>query len=604
MVKLLSTHISHAFCILTGLCLVALPVVAEPSENTMAAMEARSDANRDDWQTEVLSQQAELQLKVLSKLITDSSKLDSDHLAQLIDQQFVCSRLRPSDLTIVFTDPRVTIRRPSATPTPADNAHHGASGLADMIKEMVTALGPGHDIRCKLKPVGIERSEEFFATQVLVELSNRSNTGIVQQSGRWLCRWRYADVSSSDKPRLNSIHLLDYEEVTISTDSPLFTDCTVSAMQHCDSYKTQMLLGINHWLPRISSEISMNIFGHVGVAIGDVNGDGLDDLYVCETGGLPNRLYVQQHDGTLRDVSARARVDWLEHTSSALFVDLDNDGDQDLALLIEQTLLLVSENQGDATFKVTFKQRVGGANSISGADYDLDGDLDLYVTGYIPEDESDQDRSDAILAGLPAPIPYHDANNGAPNMMMRNDGDFQFSDITEKVGLSANNTRFSFAATWEDYDNDGDPDLYVANDFGRNNLYRNDAGNFVDVAAEAGVEDHAAGMSAAWGDYNRDGTMDIYIGNMFSGAGNRVTYQRRFTEDRKEETVGQLRRMARGNTLFANAADGTFQDVSEQAAVTMGRWAWGSKFIDINNDGWLDILVANGYISADDTGDL
>ncbi len=88
------------------------------------------------------------------------------------------------------------------------------------------------------------------------------------------------------------------------------------------------------------------------------------------------------------------------------------------------------------------------------------------------------------------------------------------------------------AASWEDYDQDGDLDLYVANDFGRNNLYRNDDGQFVDVAAEAGVEDISAGMSVSWGDYNNDGQADLYVGNMFSSAGNRVTYQRQFSSDR------------------------------------------------------------------------
>jgi len=147
-------------------------------------------------------------------------------------------------------------------------------------------------------------------------------------------------------------------------------------------------------------------------------------------------------------------------------------------------------------------------------------------------------------------------------------------------------------------------DLYVANDFGRNNLYRNDRGRFTDVAADAGVEDAASGMSVSWGDYNRDGNMDVYVANMFSAAGNRVTYQRRFVTARTERTAARVQRMARGNTLFANSGDGRFLDVSEAAAVTMGRWAWASKFADFNNDGWQDLVVANGYVTTEDTGDL
>ncbi len=145
----------------------------------------------------------------------------------------------------------------------------------------------------------------------------------------------------------------------------------------------------------------------------------------------------------------------------------------------------------------------------------------------------------------------------------------------------------------------------MANDYGRNSLYRNDDGHFVDVAGEAGVEDISAGMSVSWGDYNRDGLPDIYVSNMFSSAGNRISYQRQFKSEATQSTRDDYRRFARGNTLFENAGDGTFRDVTERAGVTMGRWAWASNFVDLNNDGWEDLLVANGMLTrAGDPGDL
>jgi hypothetical protein len=188
--------------------------------------------------------------------------------------------------------------------------------------------------------------------------------------------------------------------------------------------------------------------------------------------------------------------------------------------------------------------------------------------------------------------------------LLRNEGGWTFRDATIGAGLNENNRRFSFSAAWQDYENDGDQDLYVANDYGRNNLYRNDNGQFRDVAAAVGVEDVAAGMSACWGDYNRDGRMDIYVGNMFSAAGNRIAYQRRFHAGVSSETKAHFQRHSRGNSLFANSADGTFRDVSVEARVTTGRWAWGSIFADINNDGWEDILVANGYLTGSRKDDL
>jgi hypothetical protein len=148
----------------------------------------------------------------------------------------------------------------------------------------------------------------------------------------------------------------------------------------------------------------------------------------------------------------------------------------------------------------------------------------------------------------------------------------------------------------------------VANDFGPKNLFRNDrlpSGEvrFVDVAGESGAEDRASGMSAAWGDMNADGEMDLYIGNMFSSAGQRVTRQPQFKpEDSRVREY--IQHFARGNTLLKNLGDSHFEDISVEAGVTMGRWSWSSNFCDLNNDGWLDLLIANGYITTDDTGDL
>lgn len=129
--------------------------------------------------------------------------------------------------------------------------------------------------------------------------------------------------------------------------------------------------------------------------------------------------------------------------------------------------------------------------------------MDLYVCGYNVR------KQDPTRRDLPFPLPYHDANNGGRNLLLRNTGTWQFEDVTRRTGLDENNSRFTMAAAWEDYDNDGDQDLYVANDFGRNDLYRNDDGHFTDIAHVAGVEDQASGMSVTWSDANRDGRMDV-----------------------------------------------------------------------------------------------
>jgi hypothetical protein len=202
---------------------------------------------------------------------------------------------------------------------------------------------------------------------------------------------------------------------------------------------------------------------------------------------------------------------------------------------------------------------------------------------------------------------YHNANDGGSNCLLRNDiknRKWSFADVTAQVGLDANNHRHSLAAAWEDFDDDGDFDLYVANDYGQNCLYRNDAGTFTDVAAMAGVIDFGSGMSVAWGDYDRDQKPDLYVSNMFSSAGNRITNQAGFLPEISDEGRQLYKRFAKGNSLFRYLGDRRFEETGGKLNVEIARWAWGSLFADINNDGWEDLVVANGYITTADTGDL
>ena len=142
-------------------------------------------------------------------------------------------------------------------------------------------------------------------------------------------------------------------------------------------------------------------------------------------------------------------------------------------------------------------------------------------------------------------------------MLWRNHGDWNFEDVAAQVGLDQDNSRFSFAASWEDYDQDGDLDLYVANDFGRNCLYQNQGIGenklpfFRNVAPALEVEDSSAGMSASWGDFNRDGWMDLYVSNISSSAGNRITYQSQFQDKADEKTRATFQRMP-GETATCN----------------------------------------------------
>jgi hypothetical protein len=189
-------------------------------------------------------------------------------------------------------------------------------------------------------------------------------------------------------------------------------------------------------------------------------------------------------------------------------------------------------------------------------------------------------------------------------VLLQNQGAFVFQDITDECGLGVDNHRFSFSAAWEDFDNDGRIDLYIANDFGPNQLFRNEGGSFVDVSSESATQDWGFGMSATWADYDRDGLMDIYVSSMFSGAGNQVIAQADFNPSMTEETRRKYLKMVRGNSLLKNRGQGRFDDITDPMAEGFAGWAWGAKFADFNNDGWEDLYVANGYVSQPDKDDL
>ncbi len=171
--------------------------------------------------------------------------------------------------------------------------------------------------------------------------------------------------------------------------------------------------------------------------------------------------------------------------------------------------------------------------------------------------------------------------------------------------LDRNNTRYSFCCGWGDFNKDGWPDLYVVNDFGRKNLYRNNGdGTFTDIAPQAGVEDVGAGMSVCWLDYNNDGFEDLYVADMWTAAGERISMQPEFLKDAPEQIRTLYRKHAMGNSLFRNKGDGTFSDATTPAQVGMGRWAWSSDAWDFDHDGLPDLYIANGMLSGPIREDL
>jgi tetratricopeptide (TPR) repeat protein len=452
-------------------------------------------------------------------------------------------------------------------------------------------------IRADTSPVSAGATGATVHTQVRYEFVG-TGTGFhrEQRIGRLALEW---ELGPGDAIWLKAWRNL--QETRSRSLAPIFEDRAAEAFAACPSYRAQLLPGVDHWRTTIDGASGIDIYGHNGVAVGDIDGDGFDDLYICQPAGLPNRLYRNRGDGTFEDITESSGVGLLDNTACALFADIDNDGRQDL-IVVRASGPLLFLNEGHGKFRLrpnAFSFASAPQGTFTGAaitDYDHDGWLDIYFCLYVYYQGADQYRY---------PMPYYAAENGPPNFLMKNNRDASFHDATRETHLDRNNTRFSFCCGWADVNGNGWPDLYVVNDFGRKNFYRNNGdGTFTDIAAEAGVEDVGAGMSVSWLDYDNDGRQDLYVADMWTAAGLRVAMQEKFQANASEEVREFYRRHAMGNCLYRNQRNGKFEDVGERSGTLMGRWAWSSDSWDIDHDGFADLYIANGMITGPVRQDL
>ncbi len=469
--------------------------------------------------------------------------------------------------------------------------------FVNQLRQLLSLENASPKNKLKFKLFSINRDAENLTTRHRVTAKGIVQGHEVRSSAVVDATWRIVtSETNGEQAQLAAWRMPDVVRQTLTGDKGVkFEDVATQVLSVNPAWEEQLQFGMNTWRRLIDRSLNPDFLGYHGIAVRDVNGDGREDLYVCQPGGLPNLLFQQQPDGTLIDTSAESGVDWLDNSTGALLVDLDNDGDADLAVAT-RSAFVVMENNGQGQFTLASRMdTLGQGYSPTAADYDLDGDLDILVLRY---------TADGKIGDFPTPHPFHSARNGGANVLLQNQGGLRFLDVTDQSGLGTENYRFSFAASWEDYDNDGDSDLYIANDFGPNQLFRNEGGRFQDQSTGSAAQDWGFGMSATSADYDRDGDMDLYVSSMFSGAGNQVVAQADFNANMPPETRAKYLKMVRGNSLLQNGGTGQFADVTTPMNEGFGGWAWGAKFADFNNDGWEDLYVANGYISQPDTDDL
>lgn len=339
-----------------------------------------------------------------------------------------------------------------------------------------------------------------------------------------------------------------------------------------------------HRRPALDPRIA-NVEPHVAalgaaVSVADFDGDGWMDLYFTNSRfGADNALYRNAGDGTFTDVASAVGVATLNRrgdgvSMGSVWGDFDNDGREDLLVYRYGYLALLRNVDGTRFEDVTAAaglRRWVNSNGAIWLDYDRDGLLDLYVTAYF--------RNDVDLWQLDNTRIMHNsfefATNGGANLMFRNLGNGRFEDVTSKLGVGS--TRWTLAAASADFNGDRWPDIYLANDYGPEELYLNQEGQRF-VLSTAGLESESkSGMSVALGDVYNRGRLDVFVTNI--------------------SARGYL--FQNNNLRLNHLADrGSFSKVGDAVVADAG-WAWGAQFGDLNNDGTDELFVANGFISAD-----
>ena len=324
-----------------------------------------------------------------------------------------------------------------------------------------------------------------------------------------------------------------------------------------------------------------------GAAFFDYDADGDSDLYFVNGAPLPgyiteetptNCFYQNNGDGSFTDITQKAQVGDTGYGHGCAVGDYNNDGRLDLYVTNYGTNRLY-HNNGDGTF--TDVAEAAGvteprwSTSCAFADYDSDGNLDLYVVNYIVFDITENPWCGLKEKGIRA---YCEPDNfpAQSDTLYRNNGDGTFTDVTKSAGIY-NTTGKGLGVVWGDYNNDGAPDIYIANDSTENLFYRNNGdGTFEEIGFMVGValsEDGAAenGMGTTFGDWNNDGWFDLTVTNY------------------AQQT----------NTLYHNDTDGFFTDTTattKTAQITYPYLGWATAFIDYDNDGYQDLFVANGHL--------
>ena len=338
-----------------------------------------------------------------------------------------------------------------------------------------------------------------------------------------------------------------------------------------------------------------------GAAWGDYDNDGRVDLYLVNEAGpltlserqlqaspASNALYHNEGDGTFREVGQAAGVDYRGCGQAAAWGDYDSDGRLDLCTT-NYGVNLLYHNKSDGTFDEVAQTSGLGSDKgfwtgVSWADYDRDGDLDLYICGYVQYRYTAAHTQTHTLQynrAIPAslnPSTYKPERN----LLYRNEGDGTFVEVAVAAAV-ANESGRSLSASWADFDDDGWPDLYVANDLSDNVLFHNQGdGTFADISHAAWVADYRGAMGLATGDWDGDADLDLFVTHWIA---------------QENALYNNLKNDYAATGVQQSGAPMGFFDIAEQQGlgqIALEYVGWGTVFFDLDNDGRLDLFVVNG----------
>jgi hypothetical protein len=488
--------------------------------------------------------------------------------------------------------------------------------LRDELAGYFAGLASIEDIKLKIDMIERVELDRSVALTVKFILDGHDREGALFQD-RHFYRWHLVneDTTGADYDwKIVKDELV--EGVRVAGDGRGFVELDSFAVGI--DYKHQRDPKLNVKSPDVNLKFGVMEHGFGGVSATDYNNDGRPDVFFAD--GRRCRLYRNDSSSksggvSFSDITTEAGLDGIDQANAGIFADVDNDGHQDLFVARYLAPCLFFHNNGDGTF--TDQSKDMGLNLVAPCmsacflDYDRDGYVDIYVGVY-----------GNAFTDIPR-LPFF-AQNGGADRLFHNNGGHKFTDVTEASGTG--DTGWGLAVAACDYDNDGYPDLMVANDFGRKNLYHNNGdGTFSEVAKQAGVLDFSGGMGLAFGDFDDDGNLDVYTSNINSNQrwfGEDMTVDQYFRNVLRTKyaltdageywkvykllgpqwtEVGTM--IGEGNSLFHNNGDGTFTELKDSHTNRAG-WGWSVAFFDMDNDTKLDIYAANGWISNKPDTDL